>query len=141
MTIDEWAVIYREALPPQLRPRMGDERFLVAAEDAMRNGWAARQAAIAVAGGRNYAGARNPVYLALIRLEDLAATRAGARPTRKEPEPHGCAFGWIDSQSGETTEPCPVCRPQLASRLALIPPPGERSQADYAFLRHREEVM
>jgi hypothetical protein len=141
VTVDDWARLYCDALPPHLRPRLSDERFQIAADGAQRHGWAPRAAAAAVAGIRNYEGARNPVYLALMRLEDIAGREPGNRaPRRGVPEPHGCAVGWIDHPSGATTEPCPTCRPQLAARLAMIPPPGQRSDADYAYLRYREEV-
>lgn len=141
MSVEQWADLYRDGLPPALKPQRRDERFLLAVERAIGNGWAAKQAAAAVAGDRDYKGARNPVYLALLRLEDIAARVAGTRPqSPRAPEPHGCDDGWIDNPDGTSTTPCPTCRPQLAARLATIPPPGQRSNEDYAYLRRREEA-
>lgn len=137
MTEEQWADIYREALPEMLRPGYRDERFSLAVDAAMSNGWTPRQAAAAVAGGRTYTGARNPTFLALLRLEDIAGTKAGERTSLRRPEPHGCTSGWIDTDDGPTA-PCPTCRPELAARLAMIPAPGSRTPEDYHYLRHRE---
>jgi hypothetical protein len=141
ITLEECIRLYIEALPAVLRPRRGDDRVWCAAETAQANEWSPRQAAAAVSGGRSYEGARNPALLALMRLEDLVALPAGTRPRRAAHPPHECDRGWHDTADGRSTSPCPICRPQLAARLALIPPPGQRTPEDYTYLRNREEVV
>lgn len=44
-----------------------------------------------------------------------------------------CFKGWIDGET--TTRPCPTCRPNLATRVSKVPPPGQRTPADLATLR------
>lgn len=62
----------RLALRPDLRPGDDDQRWGTAAAQAHHNGWGVKQLADAVH-ARSYQGAGNPVLLAIIRLEQLAA--------------------------------------------------------------------
>lgn len=48
-----------------------------------------------------------------------------------------CFRGWIDYEN--LTSPCGVCRAELSEVLALIPPPGRRSEQDFARIRFRGE--
>lgn len=48
-----------------------------------------------------------------------------------------CYRGWIDLDDG-TTQPCGVCRQELAAVLAEIPPPGQRSEQDWVKVRLRK---
>lgn len=72
MTTEQWAAEYVRALPSMIRPDMDDHRFATGVRAAMRNGWLPKQLAKVVQ-DRNYANATNPVFLALMRLEDYAA--------------------------------------------------------------------
>jgi hypothetical protein len=58
--------------------------------------------------------------------------------THSEP----CYKGWMDHPENLWTQPCPVCRADLAQVLSKINPLGSRSQSDQASirLRHRSEV-
>lgn len=50
----------------------------------------------------------------------------------------GCYKGWLDDEmETHQTSACPVCRPDLAHALSLIPPPGQRNLADQARLLNR----
>jgi hypothetical protein len=131
----DWEAAFLEFLPDHLRPGTGDPRFITAALDAEGAGWSPWQAAAIVA-GQDYANARVPSTVAVMRLEDLARRGPEQAPAHQKPcTVAGCFKGWID-HDGPTT-PCPECRPQLARRIAMIPPPGRRSERDFAYLRDR----
>lgn len=56
---------------------------------------------------------------------------------------YGCVRGWVDmtDEHGDAiTTPCGRCRPELARRVASIPPPGRRTERDLAILRAREDT-
>lgn len=53
--------------------------------------------------------------------------------THSEP----CYRGWLDDQGDGMAVPCRSCRPGLADVLATMPPPGSRTQADFARLTAR----
>jgi hypothetical protein len=92
MTPEDWARIYRDALPQQLRPRLGVDRLTLAALDALSNGHAPRALAVLVA-RQNYSGANSPAAVALAKLEELAARPAAAgtpRPGRGRQRNNGC---------------------------------------------------
>lgn len=91
LSIEQWERIYRDALPPQLKPLRGSERVTLAAYDALRNGWAPRAMAALVA-RHNYAGAQSPPAVALSRMEDFAARQYAddRRPTPAHARNSGC---------------------------------------------------
>lgn len=147
MTDPTWISNYITALPEPLRPDPNDPLLIDAAHKATANTWAARQLAGAVAAPK-YLTARNPVLMALRRMASLAAAPPpDNKPPHKAQSPCGrhdcrcthteCDHGWLNQTQGPT-RPCPQCRPQLAERLANIPPPGRRDEAHLAYLRHRD---
>lgn len=127
-------------LPPLIRPADDDRRFLAACAQAYDNQWTPEQLA-AVITRRDYTTARNPVLIAITRLEETA-TRPPTPPATITVTPtcdRDCVEGWLDQDDGPT-RPCPTCRPQLAARLHAIPPPGQRTQTHLAYLRDRRTM-
>lgn len=88
MTITEWVHTYTQCLPPYIRPAGDDQRFIAAARTARDNQWAPRQAAVEVT-ARDYHTKANPTLIAIMRLEELAATNpATDEPRHAEPWQH-----------------------------------------------------
>lgn len=144
-------------LPPLIRPKHDDPRFLAACHVAYDNDWTPEQLA-AVLTARDYTAARNPQVIAIMRLEETAAIppTPPATITITPICERGCVEGWLDPeppqhtinplppprgqayppQQHPTVRSCPTCRPQLAARLAKIPPPGQRADTHHAYLRN-----
>lgn len=133
--LGEWIVAYLQRLRPELRVDLADRRLQQAARTADHNGWTPAAAAERVNSG-NYQTARVPAVIALIELERVA----GDQPHTGAATPIGCIScvqGWLDDTDGGPTRPCHTCRPQLAARLARIPPPGHRDDVHQHYLRHK----
>lgn len=116
-----WEDIYCDALPDLIRPRRYDDRFLAAAADAERNGWAPRQAA-AVVQARNYANTLNPSLLAIMRLEDYAA-----RPPKT-----------MTQLARVNASGCRVCPP---GRTCPDPVPDDRNALPWTLVVERMQLI
>lgn len=77
----DWCGDYVDTLPPAIRPKMDDARFVTAARRARDNAWTANQAGRVVA-AMNYTNALNPPLVALMQLERISerAPQTRARP-------------------------------------------------------------
>lgn len=89
MNLYQWINDYLNALPDHIRPDRSDDRFLIAAEDAQENGWTPKQAANAVR-AHNYASARNPKLVAIMRLEDHGSRSPATTAQKKTGNASGC---------------------------------------------------
>lgn len=68
----QWLDDYVSRLPPNIRPREDDSRFLAACAAAYSSGWTAVQIAGQVC-GMSYANAMNPPLMAIMHMERLSA--------------------------------------------------------------------
>jgi hypothetical protein len=153
-----WVVAFLRHLPAELRTAPDDPKLVQAAAQARGNGWDAVTLATAVA-ARDYRGALHPSLMAVQRLQEVGCIppppverprewgageyreshcgRRGCECTHDD----GCYKGWVDHLPGaygtyDHTVPCRNCRPVLWQRIQEIPPPGQRTPADLAHIRH-----
>lgn len=132
----DWLSRYLTALPHWLRTNPTDERLLLAADTAERNGWRPDDAAARVAAA-NYEGKVSPPRIAVMNLADMAAypPRSIHDQAPRQLGCTACVEGWIDRDDGTSTTPCRTCRPGLYTRLRHVPPPGQRTAADLHRMR------